>query len=171
MFLLRILYSKGIPEFDALYSEPAHYSGHEQTEFAYGDVADVRPVAGFEGVHQPSLSPEEDLLIIAAGYEHELIRHVASAKNNTRKMQLLGFPPLQADFYQENRLNAYHAAEAVSAVNENRPLFAPASDPFVTASVLHGIVEEQRRMGVKNVLYLSSIESATSARRGALSYL
>jgi len=170
MFLLRVLAARGIRTFDALYSEPGQYLRREFTEFAQGTVTDVRPVAGFEGLHQPSMAADEDLLIIGAGYEHHLMRHVANAKTNTRKLQLLGFPPLQADFYQENVLNAQRAAEAVSATNENHPLFAPANDPFVTASVLQDTIAEQRRRGTKNI-YLCPLSSRPQALGFALYHL
>jgi hypothetical protein len=170
MFLLRVLAARGIQAFDALYSEPVQYVRRELTEFAQGNVSDVRPVAGFEGLHQPSMAADEDLLIIGAGYEHHLMRHVANAKTNTRKLQLLGFPPLQADFYQENVLNAHRAAEAVSATNENHPLFAPANDPFVTALVLQETITEQRRRGTRNI-YLCPLSSRPQALGFALYHL
>jgi hypothetical protein len=81
-----------------------------------------------------------------------------------------GFPSLQADFYQENVLNAHRAAEAVSATNENHPLFAPANDPFVTAAVLHETVTEQRSRGAKNI-YLCPLASRPQALGFALYYL
>jgi hypothetical protein len=79
MFLLRVLEVKEIKNFDVLYSEPGQYLNSENTEFAQGTVRDVRPISGFEGLHQPSMGTEEDLLIIGAGYEHHLMRHVANA--------------------------------------------------------------------------------------------
>lgn len=170
IFLLWILRAKGVRTLDALYSEPAQYARRELTEFAQGDVTDVRPIAGFEGVHQPSIAGNDDLLVIGAGYEHQLMRCAANAKNNARKIQMLGFPPLQADFYQENVLNANRAAEAVSAMNEHHPLFAPARDPFVTASVLQTTIEEQRRKGVRNV-YLCPLATRPQAVGFALYYL
>jgi len=170
MFFLLLLAQRGVTTFDALYSEPSQYSHRELTEFSLGDVASVRPVAGFEGIHQPSLSHDEDVLIIGVGYEHELIRHVANSKNNARKLQLIGFPPLQADFYQENRLNTHRASEALSAVNESNPLFAPANDPFVTANVLQEEVDNQRLRGAKNV-YLCPISSRPQALGFALYYV
>lgn len=169
LFLLRVLLSKGVRSFDVLYSEPSEYLRREQTEFAKGSVAEVRPIAGFEGVHQPS-SSDADLLIVGAGYEHDLMRQVANAKSNARKIQLLGFPPLQADFYQDNVLNAFRAAEAMSATNQNHPLFAPANDPFVTAAVLQETVVEQRRRGIKN-LYLCPLSSRPQALGFALYFL
>jgi hypothetical protein len=170
MFLVRALAYEGVRGFDALYSEPAQYAHREQTEFTQGSVADVRPVAGFEGLHQPSMKADEDLLIIGAGYEYRLIQHVANAKTNTKKLQMLGFPPLQADFYQENVLNAHRAAEAVSAINEAHPIFAPANDPFVTASVLQETIADQRRKGAKNI-YLCPLSTRPQALGFALYYV
>lgn len=172
IFFLCLLQSRGVRVFDALYSEPVQYAHREFTEFAHGDVTvtDVRPVAGCEGFHQPTIGGNDDLLVIGAGYEHHLMSCVANAKSNSRKLQMLGFPPLQPDFYQENVLNAHRAAEAVSAMNQHHPLFAPACDPFVTASVLHGAVEEQRRRGISNV-YLCPLASRPQALGFALYYL
>jgi hypothetical protein len=167
MFLVRFLAARGVKRFDALYSEPRQYVRREATEFSCGQVNGVRPVAGLEGVHVPSLSSDQDVLIIGAGYEHELMRSVAMAKTNTRKFQLLGFPPLQADFYQENVLNARRAAEAVSAVNERHPFLAPANDPFVTASVIQHAVSEQVKRGAKNI-YLCPLSSRPQALGFAL---
>lgn len=167
MFLVRFLAARGVRRFDALYSEPRQYVRREATEFSGGQVSGVRPVAGLEGIHVPSLSADQDVLIIGAGYEHDLMRSVAMAKTNTRKFQLLGFPPLQADFYQENVLNARRAAEAVSAVNEQHPLLAPANDPFVTASVIQHAVREQVRKGAKNI-YLCPLSSRPQALGFAL---
>jgi hypothetical protein len=172
IFFLCLLHSRGVRTLDALYSEPSQYARRELTEFAHGDVnvADVRPVAGFEGQHQPSISGNDDLLVIGAGYEHQLMSCAANAKNNARKLQMLGFPPLQADFYQENVLNANRAAESVGALNQHHPLFAPSRDPFVTAAVLQSTLDEQRRKGVRNV-YLCPLASRPQALGFALYYL
>ena len=167
MFFVRFLAARGLKRFDALYSEPKQYLRREATEFSSGHLNGVRPVAGLEGAHVPSLSSDQDVLIIGAGYEHELMRSVAMAKTNTRKFQLLGFPPLQADFYQENVLNARRAAEAVSAVNERHPFLAPANDPFVTAAVLQHAVNEQVKKGAKNI-YLCPLSSRPQALGFAL---
>jgi hypothetical protein len=170
MFLMRALAARGRMAVDALYSEPIRYAEREETEFTQGDVTVVRPIAGFEGTHSPAFGGRSDLLIIGAGYEHHLMRYVASAKGNTRKLQLLGFPSLQADFYQENVLNAERASEAVSAINEEHPLYAPASDPFVTANVLHETIERERQVGINSV-YLCPLSSRPQALGFALYYL
>jgi hypothetical protein len=150
MYMIRLLREKGIKRMDLLYSEPVRYRRQENAEFSAGDFAAVRPVRGFEGSHEPSLGSADDLLVLGAGYEHNLLTHVASAKSNAQKVQILAFPPLQLDFYQQNVLNAYQAAEAVKPVNEGQPEFAPASDPFATASVLSRIVRKHQKQGAKN---------------------
>lgn len=170
MFLVRTLKEFGVKKFDVLYSEPERYQKQESTEFSAGDVREVRPVAGFEGLHDPVAGDDKDLLIIAAGYEHNLIRQVATSKNNARKLQLFGFPPLQADFYQENVVNAYKASEAVGVSGTPEPLFAPASDPFVTASVVGDAVSRAFRAGYRNV-YLAPLASRPQALGFALYFL
>ena len=170
VFLVRALSALGVRRFDAIYSEPNQYLRREQTVFSGTQVQDVRPIAGYEGFHEPALTSDSDLMIIGAGYEDHLMSAAAYAKTNARKLELFGFPPLQPDFYQENRLNASRAAEAVSPINEGRPLFAPSSDPFVTASVLQRTVLDQKSRGAKNI-YLCPLSSRPQALGFALYYL
>jgi hypothetical protein len=170
IFLIRLLADRGVKAFDALYTEPAQYKSRHSTQFARGNVTDVRAVAACGGSHEPSLSNDEGLVIIAAGYEHQLISQVAVAKNACRKIQLIGFPPLQADFYQENRMQVHLAAEALSAINVNQPIFAPANDPFVTAAVLQNTINRERLSGIKSV-YLCPLASRPQALGFALYYL
>lgn len=167
---MRALSGMGVGRFHAIYTEPNQYQRREHTVFSGTQVAEVRPIAGCEGSHDPVLSSDGDLMIIGAGYEHHLMGAVANAKTNAKKLELFGFPPLQPDFYQENRLNAFRAAEAVSPLNENRPLFAPSNDPFVTAAVLQETVREQRSRGSKN-FYLCPLSSRPQALGFALYYL
>lgn len=170
MVLLWLLAERGVREFDAIYTEPLRYAQQEATEFAQGDVSVVRTVDGYGGFYSPSLRHDEDLLIIGVGYEHDLIRQVAREKQTAQKVQLLAFPPLQADFYQESRLNLERVADVVSAINVNRPIFAPAHDPFVTAQVLHETVEWYRQRWAKNI-YLCPLASRPQALGFALYYL
>jgi hypothetical protein len=164
-FLLQYLRSRSVRSVDVLYAEPAQYTKHEHTTFAHGDIEVVRPIAGYAGSHEPSLRGEKDLLIIGSGYEWNLTINVATAKNNTNKIEVLGFPPLQADFYQENRLNAQVAAEALRPVLAG-PLFAPANDPFVTASVVSDAV---RTHGARSSnVYLCPVASKPQALGFAL---
>ena len=85
MFLIKYLHYNNITKFDALYSEPDHYIDKEETVFTQV-VRDVDPVKGFQGIYQPDTS--NDLLIIGAGYDNELIAHVANKKNSASKKKL-----------------------------------------------------------------------------------
>jgi hypothetical protein len=157
IFLLRWLAEKKVARFDALYSEPDIYSKREQTRFSDELVVEVRQIAGFEGIHNTDTS--NDYLIIGAGYDHQLIAQVAENKEFSRKVQIFGLPSLRADMYQENVLRAYQAEEAVgrNTTDESGSFFAPANDPFVTASVLREVVGRiNARKPITN-LYLSPL--------------
>lgn len=141
VFLLGWLMAKGVRLFDIIYSEPTHYVEGEKTTFSGPVVTEVRQIAGFEGVH--STDSTNDLLIINAGYEDNLVSQVAEYKNNCKKVLLLGFPSLRADMYQENIHNTKLAEEAVGRqAIEGGSILAPANDPFVTASVLKRFVDD-----------------------------
>ena len=112
-----------------LYSEPLQYAAREETTFAAGTVSTVRQVRGFAGNHAPSPTGD-DLLVVGAGYEHDLIGYVADDRKAARRIQMFAFPPLQPDFYHEGVLRASRAEEAVG---DCVTIFAPANDPFVTA--------------------------------------
>jgi hypothetical protein len=169
MFLVHLLFLRNVTRFTALYTDPERYVREENTEFTKGPVVEVRQVAGFEGVHEPDTS--NDLLIIGAGYDDELIRRVAESKANARKLELFGLPSLQPDMYQQSVIRAARAAEAVGAAAETDVLFAPANDPFVTAQVLRDRVKaENQRRPITN-LYLTSLGTKPQALGFALYFL
>lgn len=162
IFLLRYFVIKDVKLFDAIYSDPIAYAKKEKTTFTKTLVESVRQVAGCEGQHDPDTS--NDVLIIGSGYDHQLIASVAESKANSRKIQVFGFPSLQPDMYQENLLRAYRAQESIGgkSFTESQVLFAPANDPFVTASVVQEYVNlENSRKRITN-LYLSPL--ATKAQ-------
>ncbi len=169
MFFLAWLFNNGVTKLDALYTDPVKYVKEEDTTFTEGPVVEVRQVAGFEGVHVPD-PRTTDLLIIGTGYDNSLISHVADSKDRAHKVQLFGLPSLQADFYQENVLQAAKAAESIGHYLDDEALFAPANDPFVTAQVLHNEVKRQREEGVQNV-YLSPLGTKPQVLGFALFYL
>ena len=113
-------------------------------------------------MHSPNLS--NDLLIIGAGYENHLISQVAKFKDQSQKVLLFGFPSLRADMYQENVLKAHLSEENTGskAFEDSRRYFAPANDPFVTASVLSEIVERYNTRTEITNLYLCPL--ATKAQ-------
>jgi hypothetical protein len=165
MLLVHLVFASGARRFTALYTDPVRYEKQENTEFTKGPVVEVRQVAGFEGVHDPDTT--NDLLVVGPGYDDELIRRVADAKANARKVQVFGLPSLQAEMYQENVLNAAKAAESIGG-SDGKLYFAPANDPFATARALQSIVDKERkRRGITN-LYLTSLSTKPQALGFAL---
>lgn len=165
MFLMRFLHQMGIDKFELLYSEPLTYSKGEETPFSDEVVTEVRQVCGYEGQHVPAVSG--DFLIVGCGYDHKLIEHVANHKMKAKKIQLFPFPALRPHMYQENRLRTEKSADAFGSVEDIQ--FAPAYDPFVTAEVLHGIVDKYRNE--MSNLYLSPLATKPQVAGFALFYL
>ncbi|WP_143393645.1 hypothetical protein [Fimbriiglobus ruber] len=171
LFLLRWLQQKCIKTVDFIYSEPTRYTKGEQTRFSDEVVVDVRQVIGYEGTHTHDTS--KDILIIGSGYDHKLIAEVAEFKEEAKKIQLFGLPSLRADMYQENVLRAYQAEEAVGSqlIDESNCFFAPANDPFATASVLQEITLNLARKGHMTNLYLCPLATKPQLLGFALFYL
>lgn len=170
MLFPRLLRDRGFSRLDVLYADPQAYESGDKTPFTKGAITEVRQVRGFEGAHVPDAG-EEDLLVIGAGYDDELIRRVAENKRAARKLEMFGLPSLQPHMYEENRLRAAKAEEAVGPLSSRSFLFAPANDPFATAQELHDRLEEERASkGIKN-LYLSPLATKAQALGFALYYL
>lgn len=171
LLLFAILQDVGISECDVLYGEPDRYMHSERTRFSDEAVLDVRQVAGFEGVHTPDTN--DDLLILAVGYDYRLVAEVANDKEHARKVQLFGLPSLRPDMYQENLLRASRVAEAVGP-DASRPQnfqYAPAYDPFATASVLSAYVREYRARYPRANVYLSPLSTKAQALGFSVFYL
>ena len=171
IFLVRWLLEKGVTKIDAIYSEPAQYQQKEQTEFSGDVVREVRQVSGCEGLHIPDIT--RDVLIIGAGYEDTLISYVAESKAKATKLQLIGFPSLRPDMYQENVLRIRRAEEALGgAVNDEiHTFFAPANDPFVAATELSRTVRQwEEHHGITN-LYLCPLSTKVHVLGFALFYV
>ena len=169
MFLIAALARRGMKSFDCLYSEPISYLRREETVFSSGHIEEVRPVAGFTGFVDPDTSG--DLLIIGAGYEDRLISEVAQHKDASRKAILLGLPSLRVDMYQQNLLRLSRAEEALGSVPRRQRFFAPANDPFVTATVLQGIVEDGAAIEKITNLYICPLASKPQALGSVIFYL
>lgn len=171
MFLINYLWVHDVRKFDVLYTDPIRYAKKDETKFTDEIISEVRQVAGYEGNHIPDTS--RDVLIIGAGYDHQLIAHVAENKDKSRKIQIFGLPSLQADMYQENVLRASLAAESVgfNAGDDSNNFFAPANDPFVTASVLQEVVTTLNNREPITNLYLSPLATKPQVLGFALYYL
>lgn len=171
MSLISIFVQRQVKSLDAIYSEPWQYVKRERTKFSDELAYSVRQVAGYEGSHTPEAN--NDLLIIGAGYDHELIARVASNKDNARKIQILGLPSLWPEMYQENVLRAQLVSEAMrcDVSDEQTCQFASAADPFATASTLSRIVSiAKERHRVSNI-YLSPLSTKSQVLGFALYYL
>lgn len=143
MFLILYLKRLGFRSVDLIYAEPKHYALKEKTPFSTGSIYEVRPVRGFEG--SPSARGSDDFLVIGMGYDDRLLGAVAEAKDKADKHQMFGLPSLRADMYQESVLRSRRAADELGdpGFSEYHRSFAPANDPFGTASVLREIVERR----------------------------
>lgn len=171
LFLFRYLSEVGVQQVDVIYSDPNIYTKQGGTEFTKDKVYHVRQVEGFEGSHNPEFG--NDITIIGSGYDDKLIKSIARDKANSRKYQIFGFPSLQPDMFQENVLRAYRAEEALGGkfMDDKNTFFAPANDPFVTASVISGIVEKENNKQKITNLYLSPLSTKAQTLGFVLFYL
>jgi len=143
MFITLYLKRLGIRVVDMLYAEPKHYALKEKTPFSTGSILEVRPIRGLEG--SSSVRGGEDFLVIGMGYDDRLLAAVAENKDKAGKHQVFGLPSLRADMYQESVLRSRQAADELGDPNfsETNRSFAPANDPFGTASVVGEIIEQR----------------------------
>ena len=170
LFLANYLRRVGVEAFDVLYSEPRMYRSKERTKFFAGDIVEVRQVAGFEGVHLPSIA--NDILLIGAGYDHELVAQVATYKESARVLLLYGLPSLSADMYQESVLRMAKAGAALEGREyESGIAFTAANDPFVTAAVLREKYRAANARSAVGNLYLSPLGTKPQTLGFALFYL
>ena len=142
VFLIRLLHSKQFPKVDFIYSEPYEYLKKEETEFSL-DYFKIREIKGCLGSHNPETN--NDILFLGSGYDYQRMIVVAKEKKEAKKIQLLGFPSLQADMFQQNILKAYKAEEDAFSgefdLDSNNIILSPASDPFVTAQYLSDYIK------------------------------
>ena len=169
MCFLRMLSEVDGLKVDCLYSEPRSYVHGGETAFSIGSIEGVRQVVGFEGTFNRDAS--SDLLIIGVGYDDRLVSEVAQNKESAKKVVIYGFPSLRADMYQQNRVRAQRAENALGEIPRRWRYFAPANDPFVTASVLQNIVDSAVAPGVISNLYLSPLGTKAQVLGFALFFL
>ena len=169
LFLLFYLKNMHFTEVDFLYSEPSHYKKKEKTEFSKGSVYDTRQINGFAGSN--SLKGNKDLLIIAAGYDTNLIAKIAQFKENAEIVQVLGFPSLRADMYQENVLRTIAASDSFTSNTLAEPIFAPASDPFETANIIEKYITENDCLNEYDHIYISPLSTKAQTLGVGIVYL
>ena len=167
LYLVHYLAAMGVKKVDVIYAEPGHYKKLDDTHFSSDRVHTVRQVAGYEGVTVNQT--HNDLLIVNAGFEDRLTAEVAEDKDKARKVVLLGLPSLKADMYQQGVLRTRKARDALG--EGAKELFAPAADPFATATVLSQLVAKERTANGIDNLYLSPLSTKPSALGFALFYI
>ena len=169
LFLIKWLHRNKVAVVDIMYSEPESYKRAERTEFSTGSIETVRQVAGYEGVANRDTT--NDFLIVGAGYDDRLIAEVAEHKDTATKIVMYGLPSLRADMYQQNLIRTYKAADALGHVADRHKRYAPANDPFVTATVLSEICSREAKNGPITNLYLSPLATKPQALGFALFYI
>lgn len=156
-FLFAKLAVSGLAEISVVYSEPVSYNRQEDTVFSTTTSGRVRPVRGMGGVNDVQA---KDHLIIGVGYDHKLISEVSNFKDDATIHPLFALPSLSADMYQQSALKAAESGDVAmrSEWITNRK-FAPASDPFSTASVVSELVASIDRIGAPANIYLAPLST------------
>lgn len=155
-----LLRAAGITNVSFLYSDPVGYSDGGATRFTKGPIEDVNVIPGLEGSHRVAVDAH-DVLIIGAGYDHELVKAVAENKRLADHYLMVGLPALQPHMYQESVYRVSGASESIRDFRGRSLLFAPANDPFVTAQVLSDHVGGLRAAGRADNLYLAPVGPKT----------
>lgn len=171
VYLLRLCKLYNIDKIDFLYSEPQNYKKKEETQFSM-NFDSVRDIKGCSGSH--SFDTSNDYLIIGAGFDYDLILKVTKEKKQSKKVQILGFPSLQADMFQQNVLKAYKAEEEIKLkleLDSQHVILAPANDPFVTASLLSKTIKKINLQKPITNLYLSPLSTKAQTLGIALYYV
>lgn len=171
LYLLQYLERINLNRVHMLYAEPDRYADKEKTAFSAGTISEVRPVQGFEG--SPNSDASHDLLILGMGYDDRMMAEVAEDKGKAAKYQLFGLPPLRAEMYQESVLRSRAAADSLGDPDfspANRG-FAPANDPFSTASALADIYAAKCTPDPITNLYLSPLGTKAQVLGFGLFYL
>lgn len=159
VFLVRLLKIKQVSKISFLYSEPMIYKKKENTVFS-DDFKEIKEISGCLGSHNPETS--NDILIVGSGYDFKLISRIANFKAESKKIQVLGFPPLQADMFQENILKAYQAEDEVSSRGfslDDDIILSPANDPFVTAKLISDFIKKEEKRKKTTNIYLCPLST------------
>lgn len=174
MYLMRCMAEFKIKSFDIIYTEPSRYKNAENTQFS-DMLSEVKLIDGMRGLN--TSRNDNDLLIIAAGYDHSRIADVANNRKDCKKKVLLfGFPAISPGMFQENILRAYKAEEAIATEcfkDMDSNIYAPAYDPFVTAQEINEYIQKQQKSNHKDFtsIYLAPLSTKPHAIGMALYFL
>lgn len=164
MYLLMHLQLNKIRKFDLIYTAPLYYHQDENTIFSEIIEAPCC-ISGYE-MNCKVNAPE--YLIMFAGFNEELIQSVALSKESAKEKHIIiGFPPIEADMYQQNIVQLHKSREIIG----ERGIFyhkVSAYDPLVSAERLENIVKEiekrhGRDVGAINIAPLSTKVSAIAS--------
>ncbi|MCD4663996.1 MAG: hypothetical protein K8R68_01920 [Bacteroidales bacterium] len=165
LFLIKFLSYKGFRKVDFIYTEPKQYKDADETTFS-GFIDEIRTIEGYSSI---IINPntDNDVLIIAAGYDDNLIAKIAQNKSHCKKRYfIIGFPSLQPDMYQESIIKIEKVKESIG---ENKTLkYSPANDPFVTAQIISEIIIENPNA---TNIYLSPLSTKPQTIGMALYFL
>ncbi|CAC9973712.1 hypothetical protein [Flavobacterium panici] len=172
VFLIRLLEKEKVENIEFIYSEPSNYVKKENTVFS-DDFIEIRGVIGCLNSHDPDTN--NDILIIGSGYDHQMISRIAKAKPEAKKIQVLGFPSLKADMFQENVLKVYQSEEDVSSgdfsIDDENVILAPANDPFVTAQLISDYIKKEEKKKPITNIYLCPLSTKAQTLGMALYYV
>jgi hypothetical protein len=157
LFLLAFFKKNNFKKVDILYCEPSHYSQKENTMFSEGALYVTRQVIGYQGYS--AHTQKKDLLIVSCGYDSKLISRVAQQYENSVIVPLLGFPSLRADMFQESILRTIAVDELFGSAELRTPIFAPASDPFETASAISDYITTNDCLNKYEHIYLCPLST------------
>lgn len=172
IYLIRLLKEKGTKKIDFIYSEPKSYQDKENTKFSSNHLQ-VREIKGCLGSHNPETY--NDVLIFGSGYDYERIKLIGNEKKEARKIQIFGFPSLQADMFQQNILKAYKAENDSTSgefdLDSEDIILAPANDPFITAELISDFIKKEKKKKKITNIYLSPLSTKAQALGMGLFYI
>ncbi|PIG27050.1 hypothetical protein CLU93_1275 [Janthinobacterium sp. 35] len=147
----------GVAQVTVLYSEPESYAKQEATQFSTSTSGTVRTIFG---MRQTRNEQAPDALILGVGFDDKLISEVINHKEHLLVYPVLGFPSLSPDMFQQSAVRA--ARSAAPALDEawiTKRFFAPANNPFSTATVVSEIVRRLDSAGTPPNIYLSPLST------------
>jgi hypothetical protein len=181
IFLIPMLEGMGVTKITALYSEPESYAKQEATEFSTRTSGTVRTLYGMRLSHDEH---SDDALVLGIGFDDKLISEVLNRKDHVIVYPVLGFPSLSPDMFQQSAVRAAKSgAPALDDAWITNRFFAPANNPFATATVVAEIVRKLDLEPKPPNIYLSPLSTKVQAlgfvlywmlegrRRGAVSML
>lgn len=170
MYLMMLLKRNGLKEYHILYSAPMKYVRDEATIFSIG-ANQTRTILGYSS--SPKSVNGDDVLIMLTGFNDALLTNVARDKSKSKyKYLFLGFPPLQADMYQQNLIQLHKSKETIGQTNVYY-CKAPAYDPFISASKIQKVIDN---MGIEKrsdigFIHIAPLSTKPMAIAAALVYM